>query len=30
MQAFELLAQVFALYNRASTTPSTAAVTVVP
>jgi hypothetical protein len=30
MQAFELLGQVFALYNRASTTPSTTAVTVVP
>lgn len=30
MQAFELLQQVFALYNRASTTPSTTAVTVVP
>lgn len=30
MQAFELLEQVFALYNRASTTPSTTAVTVVP
>jgi hypothetical protein len=30
MQAFELLEQVFALYNRASVTPSTTAVTVVP
>lgn len=30
MQAFELLEQVFALYNRASTAPSTTAVTVVP
>jgi len=30
MQAFELLEQVFALYNRASSTPSTTAVTVVP
>jgi len=30
MQAFELLQQVFALYNRASVTPSTTAVTVVP
>lgn len=30
MQAFELLQQVFALYNRASTTPTTTAVTVVP
>src|SRR6185312_2495706 len=30
MQAFELLQQVFALYNRASTAPSTTAVTVVP
>ncbi|HTT96525.1 MAG TPA: hypothetical protein VMF58_00630 [Rhizomicrobium sp.] len=30
MQAFELLEQVFALYNRASSAPSTTAVTVVP
>ena len=30
MQTFELLQQVFALYNRASVTPSTTAVTVVP
>lgn len=30
MQAFELLEQVFALYNRASSSPSTTAVTVVP